>query len=880
MALPTPPPVTDPIPNNPFYAPLNPYVCGPYFPVAVSAGIDITTGATVPQLTNDVQNVLVAGPGIALSTLMGVTTITATGGGGGGGVTAVTGTAPIVSSGGTTPDISINASSPSAIGAIAGYTDITDTDFNTALGYCALNSGAGAGFANVAVGIASGYALTAGSYGNTLIGPGTGCAIDTGTVNTAIGIGALSALTSGFANVGIGICSGCAYTTESGNAVLGGHPGNAGDINALILSDGAGSLKAKFDSLGALSFDGINYGTAGQVLSSNGPGVKPTWISAGSSGVTAVNGTAPIVSSGGTTPTISVSNATPLTRGVLIGRSGGSNTSVGENALRAITAGQSNTALGFDALCSVTSSVSNTAVGDSAASKVTGTQNAAVGGGALFNNATGDCNTAMGNFAMMFSSGSCNSALGHNSLRTTSGINNVGVGINAGSSLTSGNNNVAIGPSAQVLSATGSCQLAIGFSTTDNWLTGDSTKAIKPGAGILDLANSTGTNGQVLMSNGSNAVCWGTVSVASATPTTQGIMFGCTCSSSFFNVSLGFCANAGNGGTFGTAIGTEALKAITNGGTNTGVGYQAGTAVTSGQCNTTVGAYAGRSVTSGIGVTAVGRSALCLATGSGNVGLGAQVGNLVTSGSNNTLLGTCAGCNLTTGSNNVAIGISTALASAAGSCQLSIGFSATDNWLTGDSTKAIRPGAGIIDSTGSTGTVGQALLSTGGNAVIWGSAGVPGWTTDGTATSKITGVTTNPSPGNVGINNVYYRQLGAKEYEAVYMFNQSAPGSAGSGDYLFTLPAGLQFDTTLFFQSPRTFNLGVNSVLFALPGPSLGHITDGTNFTTVSQPFVYNATQFRIANVQGSSVNVMGSSVFPFSTFGLGFSFRFQFTTA
>ena len=72
MALPNPPqnPNT-PIPNDPFSAPLNPFVCGPYFPVAVSAGIDMTTGATVPQLVNDVGNVIAAGPGIALSTFLG-----------------------------------------------------------------------------------------------------------------------------------------------------------------------------------------------------------------------------------------------------------------------------------------------------------------------------------------------------------------------------------------------------------------------------------------------------------------------------------------------------------------------------------------------------------------------------------------------------------------------------------------------------------------------------------------------------------------------------------------------------------------------------------------------------------------------------------------
>jgi hypothetical protein len=54
-----------------------------------------------------------------------------------------------------------------------------------------------------------------------------------------------------------------------------------------------------------------------------------------------------------------------------------------------------------------------------------------------------------------------------------------------------------------------SCQLAIGFSPTDTWLTGTDTKAIKPGAGIIDCNFSCGAAGQVLMSDGSNAVCWG-----------------------------------------------------------------------------------------------------------------------------------------------------------------------------------------------------------------------------------------------------------------------------------------------------------------------------------------------------------------------------------
>jgi hypothetical protein len=76
---------------------------------------------------------------------------------------------------------------------------------------------------------------------------------------------------------------------------------------------------------------------------------------------------------------------------------------------------------------------------------------------------------------------------------------------------------VAIGPGTALTNTSGSCQLAIGFSGTENWLTGDSTQAIKPGAGIIDCTNSCGTANLVLTSQG-NAVEWKPVSSALAVP--------------------------------------------------------------------------------------------------------------------------------------------------------------------------------------------------------------------------------------------------------------------------------------------------------------------------------------------------------------------------
>jgi hypothetical protein len=104
-----------------------------------------------------------------------------------------------------------------------------------------------------------------------------------------------------------------------------------------------------------------------------------------------------------------------------------------------------------------------------------------------------------------------------------------------------------------------------------------------------------------------------------------------------------------------------------------------------------------------------------------------NAGCQVTSGVLNTLLGATAGGNITTGNCNVIIGNGVNAASATGSCQLAIGFSATDNWLTGTSTKAIRPGAGIIDCAGVCGSAGQVLTSTGTNALVWSTPGDRYW---------------------------------------------------------------------------------------------------------------------------------------------------------
>jgi hypothetical protein len=161
----------------------------------------------------------------------------------------------------------------------------------------------------------------------------------------------------------------------------------------------------------------------------------------------------------------------------------------------------------------------------------------------------------------------------------------------------------------------------------------------------------------------------------------------------------------------------------TSGGSNVAIGYASLWNSTTGIGNVAIGfgSLLG-STTAGFNIGVGYASMQSNTTGTCNIGIGICSHDNLDGGCNNVALGFRAGANLSTGCYNVSIGDSVCLASAGGSCQLAIGFSGTENWLTGDSGKNIQPGAGIRDCANSLGTAGQALLSTG-TAVCWGAAG-------------------------------------------------------------------------------------------------------------------------------------------------------------
>ena len=165
-------------------------------------------------------------------------------------------------------------------------------------------------------------------------------------------------------------------------------------------------------------------------------------------------------------------------------------------------------------------------------------------------------------------------------------------------------------------------------------------------------------------------------------------------------------------------------------------------------------------------------------------------------------------------------------------------------------------------------------------------ARVPAWTSAGTIQSVGWGATTTaPTIGTTSRNNISYRQVGAKEWEILLAFITDGTSSpaVGSGDYLFTLPNGLQFDTTLPWQATYTANVDTSSAEFhrrAIPTSS-GNMTDGANHTAACYIIPYSSTQYRIITfIVGNAIRAWGSGWYQLASGNaVGGSWTFRFTS-
>ncbi|MFY9163314.1 hypothetical protein [Aquirufa antheringensis] len=184
----------------------------------------------------------------------------------------------------------------------------------------------------------------------------------------------------------------------------------------------------------------------------------------------------------------------------------------------------------------------------------------------------------------------------------------------------------------------------------------------------------------------------------------------------------------------------------------------------------------------------------------------------------------------------------------------------------------------IVYNTASAGTGGDAV--TPGyyyfKGTIWTRMDPEGWSTGVPIT--LGAITTAPTKGTTSIDYVRYRNVGGKEYEVEYNILFTSVGTAGSGDYLFTLPGGLQFDFTSPGLIAYTGASGYNAMKNRIASSFGDLIVSG--FHSSSEAIPYNATQFRIMNNNwGNNTWLMhGPSNYAMSdsTFGMKMIFRFK----
>ena len=186
----------------------------------------------------------------------------------------------------------------------------------------------------------------------------------------------------------------------------------------------------------------------------------------------------------------------------------------------------------------------------------------------------------------------------------------------------------------------------------------------------LTIGGAQGSDGEVLTSTGSGvgweAVSAGITHKSGGTSFTSSLIVGHSTTGTLSgdavgNTALGINAMQAITSADGvTALGKDAGKAITSGGNNTIVGYQCAEALNTGTDNTAVGYYALGLCTNGVQNTAVGRGALD-ATGAGtdgsyNVAVGNDALGANTEGQFNVAVGRRALYTNTTADENTAVG--------------------------------------------------------------------------------------------------------------------------------------------------------------------------------------------------------------------------------
>jgi hypothetical protein len=161
------------------------------------------------------------------------------------------------------------------------------------------------------------------------------------------------------------------------------------------------------------------------------------------------------------------------------------------------------------------------------------------------------------------------------------------------------------------------------------------------------------------------------------------------------------------------------------------------------------------------------------------------------------------------------------------------------------------------------------------NGSVWTRMDPEVWSTGVPITFGAT--TTAPTKGTTSFDYVRYRNLGGKEYEVEYNYVQTGAGNAGNGDYLITLPEGLQFDYTALGQTANTGAGGYNAIINKILSSNGDLFYNGGHNSATVIP--YDATRFRIHTNNWGTVGwtFFNSSYYQLNSNTSGFKMAFKF---
>lgn len=144
------------------------------------------------------------------------------------------------------------------------------------------------------------------------------------------------------------------------------------------------------------------------------------------------------------------------------------------------------------------------------------------------------------------------------------------------------------------------------------------------------------------------------------------------------------------------------------------------------------------------------------------------------------------------------------------------------------------------------------LISDGTNWQIFEHKAQTPWITAGPLT--ITATTTNPGKGANTTDTFFWRRDG-RDCIFEYRYRQTGAGTAGTGDYVFTLPSGLNIDTASGLFANTTV-IGAPAIYYEPNKFGSGFVANQVILSGLGVPIMYSTTQFRIQfEVTNNAVN-------------------------